>query len=92
VLSDLDVDYTTYMQHIELVMDKGIRDYSLIVGKRGSAQYPAGYIYAMSLVRLLCKNSIKRAQMLFAVISVGQLYLVMLIYQLCQVLASPRCC
>ncbi|GAA5988490.1 hypothetical protein JCM10908_003586 [Rhodotorula pacifica] len=62
-----EIDFSTYLQQAQAFMD-GERDYSLLKGESGPANYPALHIYLYSFLSYLTDRGahLKRAQWAFA--------------------------
>ncbi|GAA5966406.1 hypothetical protein JCM21900_006173 [Sporobolomyces salmonicolor] len=76
-----EIDFRTYLQQVEVFLS-GERDYSLFKGDTGPAVYPAGHIYAYSLLHRLTDGGkhLQRAQWVFAGVYVATMALVFAIY------------
>ncbi|GAA5861810.1 hypothetical protein JCM1840_005278, partial [Sporobolomyces johnsonii] len=76
-----EIDFRTYLQQVEVFLS-GERDYSLFKGDTGPAVYPAGHIYAYSLLHRLTDGGkhLQRAQWAFAGVYLATMALVFAIY------------
>jgi alpha-1,3-mannosyltransferase len=81
VALDTEIDWSTYMQQVSMVFDKGVRDYSQISGDSGPLVYPAGFVYLFRALQMVCGEDIRRGQIVFAVIYMAQLILTFWMYR-----------
>lgn len=81
-----EIDFSTYMQQVDVFL-KGQRDYTLISGDTGPCVYPAGHVYAYSLVHRLTDGGkdLQLAQYLFAALYLTSQALVFGLYYLAEV-------
>ncbi|GAA5935597.1 dolichyl-P-Man:Man(5)GlcNAc(2)-PP-dolichol alpha-1,3-mannosyltransferase [Sporobolomyces koalae] len=77
-----EIDFSTYLQQASAFLS-GVRDYSKIKGDTGPCVYPAGHVYAYSLLYYLTDagQHLVRAQILFAAIYIVTLAVVFAIYR-----------
>jgi len=89
MLADTEIDWTTYMQQIELYR-KGERDYKNIVGSTGPLVYPAAHVHIYNLLYMLTGHgtNILAAQFIFAGLYLLTLAVVMQCYRQAKVRAS----
>ena len=74
-----EIDYATYVAQKDLVL-AGERDYAQIRGPAGPLVYPAGHVWLYALIDAVC-GSVGRAQGLFALLYVLDVYVVARIYR-----------
>lgn len=77
-----EIDFSTYLQQARIFL-AGERDYALIKGDTGPCVYPAGHLYAYTLLNYVTDGGqyLERAQWFFAGIYVATLALV---FRICQ--------
>lgn len=82
MLSDTEIDWTTYMQQVSLYIS-GERDYTLIKGSTGPLVYPAAHVYVYTILYYLTDGGrdVFYGQILFMIIYITALGMVMLCYQ-----------
>lgn len=83
---DTEIDWRAYMQEVEGVLG-GEWDYQYLRGDTGPLVYPAGFVYIFIALRWLTDEgtNILRAQYIFLGIYLTFMYVVMKIYQKCNV-------
>ncbi|TPX20677.1 dolichyl-P-Man:Man(5)GlcNAc(2)-PP-dolichol alpha-1,3-mannosyltransferase [Coccidioides immitis] len=76
-----EIDWSTYMQQVSIFLS-GERDYTLIKGSTGPLVYPAGHVYAFSLLYSVTDEGrdIAFGQIIFAGLYIVALALVMATY------------
>ncbi|KAI8907864.1 putative Dol-P-Man:Man(5)GlcNAc(2)-PP-Dol alpha-1,3-mannosyltransferase [Gorgonomyces haynaldii] len=74
-----EIDYSTYLEQVSLFLG-GETDYFNIQGPTGPVVYPAGFIYVFSLFKILCGDSIRMAQVVFALLQAYTVHLVSGLY------------
>ena len=84
--ADTEIDFATYMAQVRTYL-KGTRDYTLIEGPTGPCVYPAGHVYAYSLLYKLSEDGtdIATSQVIFAGLYLLCLFFVGLVYTKCEV-------
>ncbi|GAA6026216.1 hypothetical protein JCM11491_005979, partial [Sporobolomyces phaffii] len=77
-----EIDFTTYLEQASVFLS-GERDYSLVKGETGPCVYPAGHLYAYSVLHYLTDGGrrLERAQWLFGAVYVATLAVVFGIYR-----------
>ncbi|CAI5441220.1 unnamed protein product [Caenorhabditis angaria] len=73
-----EIDWSTYMQQVECVSQKGIFNYSQIGGDTGPCVYPAGHLFIFQVLHFLTNGgkSILIAQYIFMILYIINLALV----------------
>jgi alpha-1,3-mannosyltransferase len=79
---DTEIDWTTYMQHIEIYL-KGEKDYEFIQGDTGPLVYPGLHVYIYRVLYALTDHgkNIFAAQIIFMALYLATLTLVMACYR-----------
>ncbi|CAK9440064.1 uncharacterized protein LODBEIA_P41640 [Lodderomyces beijingensis] len=75
-----EIDYTTYMQQVDLVEKQGERNYAEIYGDSGPLVYPAGFIAVYSWIEWLVGDSIRSAQQIFGYLYTASVALSCVVY------------
>jgi alpha-1,3-mannosyltransferase len=77
-----EIDWSTYLQQVHQICWQGEYDYSRIAGDSGPLVYPAGFVWIFAGFRMVCGDSIRAGQILFAAIYLRNLFVVCLIYRM----------
>ncbi len=76
-----EIDWIAYGEEVDGFFKTKEYDYAKLGGQTGPLVYPAGFVYCYGLIRWMCREKVRNAQVLFAFLYVLNQWLAMRILQ-----------
>ena len=76
-----EIDWIAYGEEVDGFFKTKEYDYAKLGGQTGPLVYPAGFVYCYGLIRWMCREEVRNAQVLFAFLYVLNQWLAMRILQ-----------